>query len=62
MCYMKNFDINELNGLDYESGKKLLLNAGYSQKMGKENYEPCIQVIIIIRLTSILLIMTALRT
>ena len=36
---MKNFDINELNGLDYESGKKLLLNAGYSQKMGKENYE-----------------------
>lgn len=41
MCCMKNFDINELDGLDYESGKTILLNAGYRQKMGKENYEPC---------------------
>ena len=41
MCYMKNFDINELNGHDYKSSKKLLLNAGYSQKLGKINYEPC---------------------
>lgn len=39
MCYMEKFDIDKLNGLDYESGKKLLLKAGYSEKKGLENYE-----------------------
>lgn len=29
---MEKFDIDNLNGLDYESGKKLLLKAGYSEK------------------------------
>ena len=39
MCYMEKFDIDKLNGLNYESGKKLLLKAGYSEKKGLENYE-----------------------
>lgn len=45
MCCMKNFDINELDGLDCKTGRTILLNAGYRQKMGKENYEPCTETI-----------------